>query len=298
MREGRGRDEERGKSGWLSASERASGLAAPYPRRQYKLLIMRPAFTCLLIGPPRLLGKIGRSHDRPSLTPNALRARQGTYVDGLGSWCARAVPPALSSPARAAKCTPNASPHQHPTPLDRETKEGARAPHLSSRAAKLCSESSSRKIVPGFIGECVLPPIPSAACETRRADVPRARPRKSAPRDLTFLELIERGINPRLLASPSPPPLSLSLSLSLARDARPRQQSPMISAIWPRGADLSGTRVRRRIDSPRVLAKSSREARRHPRARKRMEPLCKLVNGPPGINNYAATRLITHRRRC
>jgi len=219
MREGRGRDEERGKSGWLSASERASGLAAPYPRRQYKLLIMRPAFTCLLIGPPRLLGKIGRSHDRPSLTPNALRARQGTYVDGLGSWCARAVPPALSSPARAAKCTPNASPHQHPTPLDRETKEGARAPHLSSRAAKLCSESSSRKIVPGFIGECVLPPIPSAACETRRADVPRARPRKSAPRDLTFLELIERGINPRLLASPSPP-LSLSLSLSLSGSRR------------------------------------------------------------------------------
>lgn len=44
--------------------------------QQYKLLIMRPAFTCLLIGPPCLLGKIDRSHDRPSLTPNALRARQ------------------------------------------------------------------------------------------------------------------------------------------------------------------------------------------------------------------------------
>ena len=48
--------------------------------RQYKLLIMRPAFTCLLIGPPCLLGKIERSHDRPSLTPNAPRARHGPVL--------------------------------------------------------------------------------------------------------------------------------------------------------------------------------------------------------------------------
>ena len=51
--------------------------------RQYKLLIMRPAFTCLLIGPPCLLGKIERSHDRPSLTPNAPRARHGPVLAAL-----------------------------------------------------------------------------------------------------------------------------------------------------------------------------------------------------------------------
>ena len=53
--------------------------------RQYKLLIMRPAFTCLLIGPPCLLGKIERSHDRPSLTPNALRARHGSFFSAPSS---------------------------------------------------------------------------------------------------------------------------------------------------------------------------------------------------------------------
>ena len=51
--------------------------------RQYKLLIMRPAFTCLLIGPPCLLGKIERSHDRPSLTPNAPRARHDPVFAAL-----------------------------------------------------------------------------------------------------------------------------------------------------------------------------------------------------------------------
>lgn len=70
----RGRDRE----SLLFASERASERTRALILRQYKLLIMRPAFMCLLIGPPRLLGKIDRSHDRPSLTPNALRARQGS----------------------------------------------------------------------------------------------------------------------------------------------------------------------------------------------------------------------------
>lgn len=46
---------------------------------------MRPAFTCLLIGPPCLLGKIDRSYDRPSLTPNALRARHGSFSSSSSS---------------------------------------------------------------------------------------------------------------------------------------------------------------------------------------------------------------------
>lgn len=70
------RDGMRARGFFSRVSERAHAFVLIL--RQYKLLIMRPAFMCLLIGPLRLLGKIDRSHDRPSLTPNALRARQGS----------------------------------------------------------------------------------------------------------------------------------------------------------------------------------------------------------------------------